>query len=129
MADRFIAGILASFIFTFGTAFLYIQDRNAVLPVAMFTFPTVFLLGLPQSFVIDWIVKRLPLSKGRVLFILEGVLYIVAGIIATLVLFFIVTQSFRLVLPKFYAMGVTASLLYFVSLWLLRRKKKALQTS
>ncbi|MFS0557981.1 hypothetical protein [Brevibacillus sp. 179-C9.3 HS] len=125
MADRFIAGILTSFMFTFGTAFLYFQDRFFVIPGAMFIFPTVFLLGIPQSFVIDWIVKRLPLRRGSVLFLLEALLYIVAGVIATMLLFFMVTRSFTLVLPEFYVLGVAASLLYFVCLYALRRKKKA----
>ncbi|TQK74569.1 hypothetical protein FB479_101165 [Brevibacillus sp. AG162] len=128
MAERFIAGILASFLFTFGTALLYFQDRSAVLLVAMFTFPTVFLLGIPQSLVIDWVMKRLPWNKESLLFILEAMLYIVAGIIATMMLFLIVTHTFRL-LPKFYVLGVAASLLYFVCLRFLRRKKKALQVA
>lgn len=125
MAERFIAGILASFLFTFGIALLYFQDRSSVLLVAMFTFPTVFLLGIPQSLVIDWVMKRLPWNKGSLLFILEALLYIVAGIIATMMLFLIVTHTFILLL-KFYVLGVVASLLYFVSLRFLRRKKKAL---
>ncbi|GAB1529544.1 MULTISPECIES: hypothetical protein [Brevibacillus] len=128
MAERFIAGILASFLFTFGAALLYFQDRSAVLFVAMFTFPTVFLLGIPQSIVIDWIMKRLPRNKGSLLFLLEALLYIVAGIIATVMLFFIVMHTFTL-LPKFYVLGVVASLLYFVCLRFLRRKRKALHVA
>ncbi|NRS16227.1 hypothetical protein HP398_07240 [Brevibacillus sp. HB1.4B] len=123
MAERFIAGILASFLFTFGIALLYFQDRSSVLLVGMFTFPTVFLLGIPQSLIIDWVMKRLPWNKGSLLFILEAMLYIVAGIIATIMLFFIVTHTFMLLL-KFYVLGVVASLLYFVCLRFLRRKKK-----
>ncbi|NRR21120.1 hypothetical protein [Brevibacillus sp. MS2.2] len=125
MAERFIAGILASFLFTFGIALLYFQDRSSVLLVAMFTFPTVFLLGIPQSLAIDWVMKRLPWNKGSLLFLLETLLYIVAGIIATMMLFLIVTHTFKLLL-KFYVLGVVASLLYFVCLRFLRRKKKAL---
>ncbi|MGG4453281.1 hypothetical protein [Brevibacillus porteri] len=125
MAERFIAGILASFLFTFGVALLYFQDRYSVLFVAMFTFPTVFLLGIPQSLIIDWVMERLPWNKGSLLFILEAMLYIVAGIIATMMLFLIVTHTFVLLL-KFYVLGVVASLLYFVSLRFLRGKKKAL---
>ncbi|QDS33270.1 hypothetical protein [Brevibacillus brevis] len=125
MAERFIAGILASFLFTFGVALLYFQDRSSVLFVAMFTFPTVFLLGIPQSLIIDWVMERLPWNKGSLFFILEALLYIVAGITATMTLFLIVTHTFMLLL-KFYVLGVVASLLYFVSLRFLRRKKKAL---
>ncbi|MGG4449727.1 hypothetical protein HPY28_07405 [Brevibacillus sp. HB1.2] len=128
MAERFIAGILASFLFTFGIALLYFQDRSSVILVGMFTFPTVFLLGIPQSLVIDWVMKRLPWNKGSLLFILEVMLYIVAGIIATIMLFFIVTHTFMLLL-KFYVLGVVASLLYFVCLRFLRRKKKVVHVA
>ncbi|ASJ54802.1 hypothetical protein BP422_15230 [Brevibacillus formosus] len=128
MAERFIAGILASFLFSFATALLYFQDRSSVLLVAMFTFPTVFLLGIPQSIVIDWVMKRLPWNKGSLLFLLEAMLYIVAGIISTMMLFLIVMHTFSLFL-KFYVLGVVASLLYFVSLRFLRRKKKALHVA
>lgn len=128
MAERFIAGILASFLFTFGIALLYFQDRSSVLLVAMFTFPTVFLLGIPQSLAIDWVMKRLPWNKGSLLFLLEALLYIVAGIIATMMLFLIVTHTFKLLL-KFYVLGVASSLLYFVCLRFLRRKKKSLHVA
>lgn len=128
MAERFIAGILASFLFAFGAALLYFQDRSSVLFVAMFTFPTVFLLGILQSIIIDWVMKRLPWNKGSLLFLLEVMLYIVAGIIATMMLFLIVMHTFTLLL-KFYVLGVAASLLYFVSLRFLRRKKKALHVA
>ncbi|MFF0825441.1 hypothetical protein ACFYU8_08600 [Brevibacillus sp. NPDC003359] len=126
MAERFIAGILASFIFTFGTALLYFQDRFSILLIAMFTFPTVFLLGIPQSLLIDWVMKRVRWNKRSHLFLLEAMLYMGAGMIATMMLFLIVTRSFAFVLPKFYVMGVVASLLYFGCLWFLRRKKKSL---
>ncbi|MGG4439299.1 hypothetical protein [Brevibacillus fortis] len=129
MAERFIAGILASFLFTFGTAFLYFQDRFSVLPIAMFTFPTVFLLGIPQSLVIDRVTKRLPWNKRSHLFLLEALLYIMAGMIATMMLFLIVTRSFAFVLSKFYVLGIVASLLYFGCLWFLRRKKKAVHVT
>ncbi|WP_429845085.1 hypothetical protein [Brevibacillus sp. FIR094] len=128
MAARFIAGLLASFLFTFGVALLYFQDRSSVLFVAMFTFPTVFLLGIPQSLIIDWVMERLPWNKGSLLFILEAMLYSVAGMIATMMLFFIVTHTFMLLL-KFYVLGVIASLLYFFSLRFLRRNKKALHVA
>ncbi len=101
MAERFIAGILASFLFTFATA---------------------------QSIVIDWVMKRLPWNKGSLLFLLEAMLYIVAGIIATMMLFLIVMHTFSMFLT-FYVLGVAASLLYFVSLRFLRRKKKALHVA
>ncbi|MBY0088483.1 hypothetical protein [Brevibacillus brevis] len=125
MAERFMAGIVASFLFTFATALLYFQDRFSVLPVAMFTFPTVFLLGIPQSIIIDWVMKRMPLNKRRHLLILEAMLYVVAGIIATMMLFFIVMHTLTLLL-KFYVLGVAASVLYFVCLRFFRRKKKVL---
>ncbi|MFC8686754.1 hypothetical protein [Brevibacillus porteri] len=55
-------------------------------------------------------------------------LYSVAGIIATIMLFLIVTHTFKLLL-KFYVLGVAASFLYFVCLRFLRRKKKAVHAA
>ncbi|GED25146.1 hypothetical protein BAG01nite_12480 [Brevibacillus agri] len=103
MAERFLAGLLASFLFTFGAAIFYFQDRFMVLPTAMFTFPTVFVLGLPQSVAIDWLLRPLRSRKrSRVVVLLEALLYAVAGIAATALLLWLVTGELFKGISSFY---------------------------
>lgn len=129
MAERFLAGLLASFLFTFGAAIFYFQDRFMVLPTAMFTFPTVFVLGLPQSVAIDWLLRPLRSRKrSRVVVLLEALLYAVAGIAATALLLWLLTGELFKGISSFYWLGMTASLLYYACLLALRRQRKKRDT-
>ncbi len=122
MAQRFIAGIITSFIFTFGTALFFFQDRNMVLPVAMFTFPTVFLIGIPMSMGIDILMRNIRNYHYIIVFLIEGVLYIFAGYLATLILFGIISGELLRISIKFQVLGVIASCVYYLFLILLRKR-------
>ncbi|MGN7470130.1 hypothetical protein [Brevibacillus sp. SAFN-007a] len=124
MAERFLAGVMASFLFTLGAAIFFFQDRSMVLFVAMFTFPTVFVLGLPQSVAIDWLMRPLRTKRRAVVVLWEALLYAVAGIVATVLLLRIVTGGWRWALVSFYGLGMSASLLYYACLLVLRRQGK-----
>ncbi|MGO0062554.1 hypothetical protein ACTID9_21455 [Brevibacillus fluminis] len=125
MATRFLAGILSSFLFTFGAALFFFYDIDTVVPLAMFTFPTVFFIGIPFSFVIDLLMKPLGKQHKAIVFWVESLLYILAGVAATAILFWTISGSFRNVTGEIYLLGVIASYVYLLSLRFLRAKRSA----
>ncbi|WP_426983623.1 hypothetical protein [Brevibacillus borstelensis] len=122
MAQHFIASIPASFLFVFGAALFYFQDRFMVLPLAMFTFPTVLFLGIPMAIAIDWLLKPIGNTKPVKRFFIESLLYVIAGVAATGILFLIVTGRFVSFSFKFYLLGASASYVYFLCLSFVRLK-------
>ncbi|RNB53480.1 hypothetical protein EDM57_19480 [Brevibacillus gelatini] len=124
MADRFVAGIMASFLFTFGAAIFFFRDRFMVFPMAMFTFPTVFVLGLPQSVLIDWLLRPLHKKRNVLVVMLEVLLYAAAGVVATVLLLWVVARELRMANFSFYVLGMSAALLYYVCLLIIRRQRK-----
>ncbi|MET3287618.1 UNVERIFIED_CONTAM: hypothetical protein ABID98_000188 [Brevibacillus sp. OAP136] len=63
------------------------RDIDAVVPLAMFTFPTVLFIGIPFSFAIDLLMKPLRKQHKAIFFLVESLLYILAGMAATAILF------------------------------------------
>ncbi|MGE5703806.1 MAG: hypothetical protein ACM32O_14865 [Clostridia bacterium] len=125
MPQRFLAGILSSFVFIFGAALFFFQDLDMVLPLAMFTFPAVFCIGLPMSWGIDILMRPCKKFSMYIVFIIEAALYGIAGISATFLLFWSVFGKILLVMPTFLFLGAMASCIYFLFLYWLRAKERA----
>ncbi|GAA4711723.1 hypothetical protein [Brevibacillus fulvus] len=123
MIQRLLAGFLSGLLFTFGSALLIFFDRNMVIPLAMFTFPTIFLLGIPMSIGIDLLLKRFRKSGSKAVFLAESVLYLLAGYVANLILFWAIAKELILPTAMFQLMGVIAAYLYFLNLYALRKWK------
>ncbi|TGV17759.1 hypothetical protein EN829_047585 [Mesorhizobium sp. M00.F.Ca.ET.186.01.1.1] len=125
MADRFIAAVMTSFLFTLGAALVFFHDRFMMLPTAMITFPLVFACGIPASIVIDRLMRLLRLNRSAGAVFVELALYGAAGIGVTVLLFWKVGGVFFGAGSPMYYMGVAASVLYGLCLFALRRKRRS----